>query len=265
MAYFTGNIYSAKLLQDTQLHVILPQDGRRYIWDTDPKTLVLLHGLSDNASTWARRTSIERYAERYNLAVVMPEVQRSWYFDMAGGVQAFSYITEELPLILERLFHLSTSREDMLIAGLSMGGYGALKCALKAPETYGYCGAFSGAYDMNEIIRLSRQDDAPELLKGIDREIFPITGRREYVPEEYLIPHILEEGPQEGCEFPKVYMVCGTEDFLYPQTEKLKKICQAKLKEFCYEEWPGIHEWDVWDKAIERMLKLYLGEGRKDN
>ena len=265
MAYFTGNIYAKSLKQDTQLHVILPQDGRRYIWEEKPKTLVLLHGLSDNAATWIRKTSIERYVERYNLAVLMPEVQRSWYFDMANGIQAFSYITKELPEIANRLFELSVEREDMLIAGLSMGGYGALRCALEAPEVFGYCGAFSGAYDMDDLISQSKQDGASDLINDADRDVPAIFGKNIPVPEEELIPNILSRSVRENKKQPKVYMVCGTEDFLYHQTVKVRESCKENLKDFKYEEWPGIHEWDVWDKAIERMLKVFLGEGRIDN
>lgn len=265
MAYFAGNIYSESMRQDTQMHIILPQDGRRYIWEQNPKTLVLLHGLSDNASTWIRRTAIERYAERYNLAVVIPEVQRSWYFDMVNGVDAFTYITKELPDIIDSLFHLSVKRDDMLIAGLSMGGYGALKCALEAPDVYGYCGAFSGAYDLNEVMRISDGEDAPALLRGVREEMFPITGSEGKVSEECMIPYILRKTCRKGKRLPKVYMVCGTEDFLYTQTAAVREVCEKLLEDFCYEEWPGIHEWDVWDKAVERMLNLFIGQGRKDD
>ena len=89
MAYFVGNIYSDCLKQDTQLQVIIPQDEREYACKEDPKLLILLHGLSDNAATWVRKTSIERYAQEYNLAVLMPEVHRSWYYDMENASTHF--------------------------------------------------------------------------------------------------------------------------------------------------------------------------------
>lgn len=94
MGFFSGNIYSASMRMETQVNVILPQDGRNYTWDQKPKTLILLHGLSDNASTWMRLSSIERYAQMYNLAVVMPEVQRSWYQDNSYGMRMFTYIAD---------------------------------------------------------------------------------------------------------------------------------------------------------------------------
>ncbi|MFP3154685.1 esterase family protein [Lachnospiraceae bacterium ZAX-1] len=265
MSYFVGNMYSDTLKQDTQVHVILPQDGRRYIWNENPKTLVLLHGLSDNASTWVRKTAIERYAERYNLAVIIPEVQRSWYLDMVSGINAYSYITKELPQLIAKLFHLSNEREDMMIAGLSMGGYGALRCAIEASDVYAYCGAFSGGYDLNEVINLSKVPDSDNLLEGIDEEMVAVVGNDSHVPEEVLIPNVIKASVERNAKQPKVYMVCGTEDFLYGQSQAVKKVCEENLKDFTYEEWHGIHEWDVWDTAIEKMLKLFLGEGRKDS
>ena len=258
MAYFVGNIYSDCLKQDTQLHVIVPQDEREYACQEKPKLLILLHGLSDNAATWVRKTSIERYAQEYNLAVLMPEVYRSWYYDMANGVDAFSYITKELPMIADRLFHVSVKREDMLLAGLSMGGYGALRCVLKAPEVFGYCGAFSGAYDINEIVEISRTADAPFVIRGMEKDLKAVAGLQGEVPEETLIPDLLEKAAAEKKVLPKIYMVCGTEDFLYPQTKKIRALCEKVVKDFCYEECPGTHEWRIWDKAIEKMLAMYL-------
>ena len=64
---------------------------------------------------------------------------------------------------------------------------------------------------------------------------------------------------------PKCIWFVEQKIFYIRKTVKVREACRKRLKEFYYEEWHGIHEWDVWDKAIERMLKLFLGEGRKDN
>ena len=263
MAFFMGTIYSRAMLQDTSFNVILPHDGRRYIWKEPPKTLILLHGLSDSAATWIRRTAIERYAERYNLAVIIPEVQRSWYQDMVYGVRAFQYITEEVLDIASKMFHISTKREDVMIAGLSMGGYGALRCALEASDRFAYCGAFSGAYDLKDMYRMATEPGGDSVLEGLAEDYGAIFGEGKEVPAESEISDIIQKASKKK-ELPKVYMICGTEDFLYQQTCETRKLCEKYLPEFVYEEWPGHHEWDMWDEAIERMLKLFLGEGRKD-
>lgn len=134
MAFFKGSIRSQSLGMDTGLTVVLPFD-RAAVPETECPTVYLLHGHGENADVWTRMTSAERYANAYGVALVMPEVQRSFYTDMAMGLSYFSYVTKELPDTCQRLFHLSSRREDRFVAGLSMGGYGALKlgAALSRP------------------------------------------------------------------------------------------------------------------------------------
>ena len=118
MAQFDGTVYSASLGMMTAIAVSLPAEGREQPGGLP--VLYLLHGLSDNHSCWLRRTAVDRYAEEYGIAVVMPEVQRSFYCDMAHGPAYFTYIADELPQICQRLFRLSDKREDTFIAGNSM-------------------------------------------------------------------------------------------------------------------------------------------------
>src|SRR5690606_35149889 len=110
--------------------------------------LYLLHGLSDDDTIWLRRTSIERYVAGLGLAVVMPNVHRSFYADMAYGGQYWTFLTEELPRVAGDFFPLSDAREDNYVAGLSMGGYGAFKWALSYPERFAAAGSLSGVLDL---------------------------------------------------------------------------------------------------------------------
>ncbi len=253
MAMFTGNIYSKALLMDTQLSVIVPHDGRFYEGQGNPKTLILLHGLSDNSSVWYRRTAIERYADKYDLTVIMPEVQRSYYNDMLYGHKAYTYIAEELPELIESMFKTSIAREDLMIAGLSMGGYGAIRCAFGNPERFGYCGAFSGAYDIKELLNLSV--DAAPVIEGFQQDVQAIFGNEMMVPKEATIPYILQQAATNQ-DLPKLYMTCGTEDFLYPTNIKIRDLCKKLHIDMMYEEWSGGHEWSFWDDSIEKMLSL---------
>ena len=111
--------------------VILPHDSRKHLGveplhagitpSEKPKTLILLHGLSDNWAAWMHRTSLLRYAESFDIAVLAPEVQRSFYMDMRNGPAYYTYITEELPELAAKQFNISVAPEDLMIAGLSMG------------------------------------------------------------------------------------------------------------------------------------------------
>ena len=92
MSFFRGDFFSEELGMQTGIHVIIPDAAK----NSDLRVLYLLHGLSDNCSNWIRNTSIERYAVEYNTAVIIPEVQRSFYTDMKYGLNYFSYVADEL-------------------------------------------------------------------------------------------------------------------------------------------------------------------------
>ena len=135
MAFLELNYYSESLRRRVTVNVLLPEIDKKADGVGAPdcesyKTLYLFHGLTGNRSDWIRKSSIERYAEKYKIAVVMPEVGRSWYTDTAYGENNFTFVTEELPKVCRSYFKgMSSKREDNFVAGLSMGGYGAVKAA----------------------------------------------------------------------------------------------------------------------------------------
>src|SRR3954451_5213569 len=133
MALVRCDFFSDVLELSTSMTVILPQSTSAQIGMSgsaavgDPPVLYLLHGLSDDDTSWLRRTSVERYAAALGLAVVMPQVHRSFYTDEAHGSRYWTFLSEELPALVSRFFRVSQERRDTFVAGLSMGGYGALK------------------------------------------------------------------------------------------------------------------------------------------
>ena len=155
MAYFTGTIYSETLRMDTNIAVIAPKKaipfGREY--NGKPyKVVYLLHGLSANSADWLINTEAQINATKYNVVFITAEVQRSFYTDMKYGLKYFTYISEELPKLCASLFNISAKREDTYIIGMSMGGYGALKCAMRHPETYCGVAAFSAVCDIKDNV-----------------------------------------------------------------------------------------------------------------
>lgn len=150
MALIQCDFHSDVLGMASSMNVILPQQSTTQIGmaggtsKTQYPVLYLLHGLSDDHSIWGRRTSIERYVAGMNLAVVMPNVHRSFYADMKNGGRYWEFISEELLQIVKSFFPVSSRREDTFAAGLSMGGYGAFKLALRCPENSRRRQAFPG-------------------------------------------------------------------------------------------------------------------------
>ena len=138
MAHMRCDFRSDAMGMNTSMTVILPEKTDL----SQVPVVYLLHGLEDNCTGWARYTSVERYAREKNAALVMPEVQRSFYADMDRGLPYFTFIHDELPEICRGFFGFSAKREKNYLMGLSMGGYGTLKCVLQTPERYAGAAAF---------------------------------------------------------------------------------------------------------------------------
>lgn len=148
MALIQVNFLSEALHRMVPVQVILPAEKAQPPY----KTLYLLHGVLGNDTDWMSGTSIQRWAEEKELAVVMPAGENSFYLDDEKGYRRYGhYIGEELVEVTRKIFPLSTRREDTYLAGLSMGGYGALRNGLKYSETFSRIAALSAALFMDEL------------------------------------------------------------------------------------------------------------------
>jgi S-formylglutathione hydrolase FrmB len=253
MALIQCQFYSDVLSLSTSMTVILPQQTTSQIGMQNKqmgdkhKTLFLLHGFSDDDTIWTRRTSIERYVAPLGLAVVMPQVHQSFYTDMKYGNRYWTFLTEELPHIARSFFPLSAKREDNFVAGLSMGGYGALKWALRHPENFAAAASLSGAVDMaNWIKQDGHLDNVFELIYG-DEDI---------KNTENDLLWLLEKGdkmPEQPK--PAIYQCCGTDDFLYESNVTFKEKCEQTSYELTTDFGPGAHDWQYWDDKIQDVLK----------
>lgn len=239
MALIQMNLYSAKLGMSTDVNVIVPGGPGPH------KTLYLLHGAWGGFDGWQRCSNIEMYAAQYGLAVVMPGVENSFYCDMAHGYAYFSYIVDELMPACQRLFHLSDKREDNFAAGLSMGGFGAFKLGLQRPQLFSYVASLSGAVDMMAIYRHSHDTTFFDLaFGGMDKV--------ENSPDDFL--WLLRQHKKNGVQIPRLYIACGTEDFLYTVNANARDEIRRLGFPLTYEEGPGGHDWAFWDKYIQRVL-----------
>ena len=155
MALINIKFASEVLGRCTNIDVIIPQKNtagqigiENKAQDEKYKCLLLLHGLSDDGTIWARRTSIERYATEKGIAVILPPADRSFYTNMKYGDRFYDFISEEVPRIAREFLPISDKREDNFVAGLSMGGYGALKIGLKKPDKFAACAGLSSVADI---------------------------------------------------------------------------------------------------------------------
>ena len=211
----------------------------------------LLHGLSEDASSWIRKSNVERYALERGLVLVMPSVDRSMYCDGVLGQNYFTYLTRELPGYLEKVFGLSRKREQTFIMGFSMGGFGAARAALTYPEQYAAWGSLSGLVDLMPM--LFRLDDSV-------REEFPfLAAEAERIDTTPLNPVNLIDGEKQKRL--RGYLSCGLKDDLLICTRRFQEASQrAGLpNRFSYVPDRG-HDWTFWEEQIPLFFD-FITEG----
>jgi len=252
MALMRCSFYSDALSLSTTMTVIMPQATQTQIGMTGrateapPPVLYLLHGLSDDDTTWTRRTSIERYVAPLGLAVVMPQVQRSYYTDEAYGGRYWTFLTEELPHLVGSFFRVSEDREDTFVAGLSMGGYGAFKWALRQPHRFAAAASLSGALDVASPRTGRLRPEDPRMFQRIFGDD-PIAGG----PND-LLALVRQVDPAAR---PALALWCGTEDGVLPSNLSFRDACASADVPLSAVIEAGDHDWGYWDQRIQDVLR----------
>ncbi len=258
MAFIQVNYMSQALMRTVAVQVLLPADKVVFPGMPEPegapyKTLYLLHGIFGNNTDWINGTNIQRWADEKNLAVVMPSGENMFYLDQEKNHALYGdFIGRELVEMTRKMFPLSDKREDTFIAGLSMGGYGALRNGLKYHGTFGYIGALSAALIVDGLE--GRTDETPLFIesRSYAESVF---GDLSKVKESDKNPEWLALKLKEaGEEMPRIYMACGTEDSLFPANQKFyRSLCEAGI-DVKFAADPGSHTWDFWNEHIKEVL-----------
>ena len=258
MALIQVNYMSKALMRTVPVNVILPVDkltppGVPEREDWPFKTLYLLHGVFGNYTDWLSGTNIQRWAEEKDLAVVMPSGDNMFYVDQRESHNYYGeFVGQELVKMTRRMFPLSRKREDTFIAGLSMGGYGAIRNGLKYHNTFGYIGGLSSAMFIDGVEE--RNNDAPLFIYRRDyaESIF---GDLKKVQSSDMNPEwLIKKLAGEQAKLPKVFLACGTEDELLEGSQNVRDYMRAAGADVTYEEGPGGHEWDFWNRYIKKFI-----------
>lgn len=252
MALVSVHYCSHQLKKTVMIQLVIPDCRPNFTQPlSERKVVYLLHGLSDDATSWCRYSNAERYALERNLILVMPSADRSMYCDGVLGQNYFTYITKELPDYLHLVFGLSGRREQNYIMGLSMGGFGAARAALTYPEQYAAWGSLSGLVDLTPM--LVRLDDSV-------REEFPFFAEKanEIETTELNPVNLIGKKPQKGL---RGYLACGLEDDLLICTKRFQQASeQAGLdNRFVYVPERG-HNWTFWEEQLPLFLDFVTEE-----
>jgi putative tributyrin esterase len=245
MAWCEFHYFSDTLRKQTGANILLPDSGEGPF-----PVLYLLHGLSDDHTMWMRRSSIERHAEGIPIIVVMPDGGRGFYCDAAAGYNYLTALSVELVDKIDRTFPTKKERAGRCVAGLSMGGYGALKFALSAPDRFAAAVSHSGKLEFSHEPINPHAAIHPEEWHQILGSAY-IGGPNDLFALSRNIPSDLR---------PALRIDCGVEDFLIEENRTFDAHLTALGYEHEYAEHEGAHNWHYWDRHIPDTLAFFRRE-----
>lgn len=220
-------LFSKSLNRDIDVKVLVSMDEKNEFFETY-EILYLFNGMLGSRHDWIDKSNLMHYLENKNLIVVMPDGENAFYLNYEDGRSYSNMITEDLPQYIEELLGLNLDHEKRHIAGLSMGGYGALYNGLRKSRTYRSIGAFSPAIPMHEP--KEKIDRLPSLVNLIE----------------------------DNSYNPFIFMGCGSKDFLIERNRYFIEYLKKENIKFEYFEEDYEHEWAFWDIAIRKYLEFIM-------
>lgn len=263
MATGRMEFYSQSLMQHTYFSFVLVSDVQMdwvedpSYYERDPLNLILLHGLTGTDTDWLYGGGVQQLAIQYNLNVFMPTTGNSFYLDHGyPGRDHCTFVGKELPEYLEKTFGLQMSRENTMIGGLSMGGYGAIHTAFTFPERFSACIALSSAIHVEQIADAMRNGVEDVMPLGMAKIVF---GDPDQILSSQIDPRVqYRDLKQSGRPIPRFYLACGTEDDLLAANRSFADFLRTEGADLHYEEAPGGHDWSFWSAYMDRGMKYIL-------
>lgn len=258
MALLHIDLFSQALMRTVPVTAVIPVDNVRY--EGDPvrpvdlpyKTLYLLNGIYGNNMDWICASNVMMWAQERSLAVIMPAGENHFYVDCAATGEGYGrFVGEELVEQTRRLFHLSRKREDTYIAGLSMGGYGALRNGLKYADTFGYVAGLSSGLIFDKMKNTDNSSGDYTQRRSYYEAIFGNLDKLEGSDKDYRALYLKAKATGN---MPRLYLACGTEDFLIEQNRNYRDFLWAQGADLTYEEGPGGHDFTFWNKYLGHVM-----------
>jgi enterochelin esterase-like enzyme len=261
-----GLSFPSKLLAEpVRFALYLPPDydfgNRRY------PVLYLLHGFTDDESAWIQFGEVNRAADRGiaegdvpPMIIVMPDGGVTWYVnDFKGRVPYERMLVEELIPHIDLTFRTRTEKEFRAVSGLSMGGYGSLMLAMRHPDLFSACAAFSSGVHTDEEITQMENKRYDELFADLFGENLRGAERLSAHYKEFSPLHLAASRDEEELRQVRWYVDCGDDDFLYRGNAALHLILRDRQIPHEYRIRDGAHNWSYWRTWVSEGLR-FIGE-----
>ena len=239
--------HSKALGRSTKYRIVLPsgysESAHRY------PVLFLLHGVFGSSENWETLTDLSRYAASTDLIIVMPDAANSWYVNSATKPEERyeDFLIQDILPEVDSRWRTLRSSHRRAITGLSLGGYGALKFAIKNPDTFAVAASISGAFTGPADLDDKREDLRDDLRTAFGAPGTPIRG------ENDLFQLVPKTDPKL---LPYFYLDCGTADEFCETNRRFAALLCSRGARYEYHEVPGCHSWQYWDQRIAIVLPL---------
>jgi len=247
--------FRSQLINTTLPYNVILPPGYQASRTTRYPVLYLLHGWAGHYTDWITRTNVADYAAQYGFVVVMPEGNSSWYVDSAGVTtdKYETYILRELIPDVDQRYRTIQARYGRAVAGLSMGGYGAIKYGLKYPGTFVFAGSMSGAFG---VTRYTQNEIGGKDWEPFQKIFGPQDSEIRKANDVFEIARGLSAA--RVASLPYFYFDCGTEDAgqHFKPNRELSEIFLEKKIPHEYRELPGTHGWAYWDQQVPEVLRI---------
>lgn len=251
--FFRSGILSKRI----GYQILFPRHAQYSSVEQNLPVLYLLHGLFGEARNWTELTDISSLIENLSFAIVAFDAGNSWYSDgiEGNGAKYESFFKSEFIPRIENDFKIGCRKKSRSIAGLSMGGYGALKIALKYPSLFAWSGSMSGAFDAP---RQTDQRPGPDwdILGDSIKSVFGKAQNSNVRVENDLFQLISELTENEIKNLPDIYFDCGSDDSFIRINRELFEIFKEKNVKCVFHEKPGGHDWNYWNWRLKEILLL---------
>ena len=241
----TIEVMSAKMGRAIKNVVIVPEVYyNRYVPNDRYPVVYLLHGANGDYSDWPRKKNLHELADRYGVIFVCPDGQDSWYFDspIDPKMQFETYISSELVGYIDSHYRTKATKEMRAIAGLSMGGHGAMWVGLRHPDVFNSIGCMSGGVDITKFPerwhikdRLGNYDDNKELWAS----------------------HSIVNLAATVQTTQNITIDDGVNDIFYKVNNNLHKVLLDRKIAHDYTIRPGRHTWDYWCNSIDYQMVFF--------
>ncbi|MDR0643227.1 MAG: hypothetical protein LBG07_12315 [Treponema sp.] len=254
MAFVNTAVFVPEADMNVNVTMVFPNDRRWNPGAGEIKGVItLLHGAYGCGEDWFRLTAAGRYAYDTGYLLVCPSTGNSFYHNMTYGPPWFDILTGHLPRELHKIFKIPADREVNHIAGLSMGGYGAMRIGLAFPDRYATIGAFSGPMDLALAAAMSVNVPEGRAL------LAPVLGENLAVPGDADLLKAAVKGAERSRALgQRIFMTCGRQDDLshriHTQNRNFLEAVKNTPLDITYREWDGLHEWHVWDRSLAEYI-----------